>query len=160
MATSAPSRELVIRPLTAGRVDDLKSVTAGTWGSACWDLWPRYRAKEMLERGLDGDPKTAQMRRRAEVARLAKRKNAPGLIAYRGGEPIGWVSIGPRFDYARIVASRATPPVVDLAVWVIPCITVRRGNRGRGLAIAMIKAAIAYAAKHGRACGRGVSPHR
>ncbi len=27
--------------------------------------------------------------------------------------------------------------------------TVRRGHRGRGIAIAMIKAAVAYAAKHG-----------
>src|SRR5207247_1820797 len=35
----------------------------------------------------------------------------------------------------------------ELAVWVIPCITVRRGNRGKGLAVAMIRAAVEYAAK-------------
>ena len=32
---------------------------------------------------------------------------------------------------------------------MIPCITVRRGHRGRGVAIAMIRAAVAYAASRG-----------
>ena len=34
-------------------------------------------------------------------------------------------------------------------VWVIPCITVSPSARGRGIAKAMIKAAVAYAKKHG-----------
>ena len=45
--------------------------------------------------------------------------------------------------------SRATPPVDDVAVWVIPCITVRRGHRGKGVAVAMIRAAVDYAGKRG-----------
>jgi GNAT superfamily N-acetyltransferase len=32
---------------------------------------------------------------------------------------------------------------------VIPCITVRRGHRGQGIAVAMIKAAVDYAGKRG-----------
>ena len=62
---------------------------------------------------------------------------------------MGWISIGPRPDYHRLEGSRATPPVDDVAVWVIPCITVRREARGQGLAAALIHAAVAYAAKHG-----------
>ena len=137
---------LLIRPLTPARVDDVKKVMRGTWGATCWDLWPRYTQKQQVERGLAHAP---DAKRRAELARLARRRHAPGLVAYRGGEPIGWVSIGPRFDFARIDTSRATPPVDDVAVWVIPCITVRRGHRGRGVAVALIRAAVDYAREHG-----------
>ena len=42
------------------------------------------------------------------------------------------------------------PGCVDhLDVWVIPCITVRPSARGRGVAKALIKAAIAYAKEQG-----------
>jgi len=146
MAKGAPDGKLTIRPLTPAHVDDLKVVTAGTWGASCWCLFPRYTAAQQRERGLD---KGGDVVRRAEVARLARRRNAPGLIAYRGEEPVGWIAIGPRSDLSRIDRSRATPAVDELAVWVIPCITVRRGRRGQGLAVAMIKAAVDYAAKLG-----------
>jgi GNAT superfamily N-acetyltransferase len=39
--------------------------------------------------------------------------------------------------------------VDDVDVWVIPCITVRKTARGRGVALALIRAAVAYAAEHG-----------
>ena len=146
MAEGASNGKLTIRPLTPTHVDDLKTVTAGTWGASCWCLFPRYTTAQQRERGLD---KGGDAVRRAEVARLARRRNAPGLIAYRGKEPVGWIAIGPRSDLSRIDRSRATPAVDELAVWVIPCITVRRGHRGQGFAVAMIKAAVDYAAKLG-----------
>jgi GNAT superfamily N-acetyltransferase len=136
--------KLTIRPLTPAHVDDLKTVTAGTWGATCWCLFPRYTGAQQRERGL-----TDNAARRAEVARLARRRNAPGLIAYRGSEPVGWVAIAPRTDLSAIDRSRATPALDELAVWVIPCITVRHGNRGRGIAVRMIRAAVEYAGKFG-----------
>jgi GNAT superfamily N-acetyltransferase len=42
-----------------------------------------------------------------------------------------------------------TPRVDDEDVWVIPCITVRPTARGRGIAVALIRAAVAYAARWG-----------
>ena len=143
--------QLEIRPLTAARVDDVKTVTRGTWGSACWDLFPRYTAAEKRELGITGGgPGTAEAKRRAVLAKLARRrKNSAGLVAYRGGEPIGFVSLGPRYDFARIRNSKATPPVDEVAAWVIPCITVRRGHRGQGVAVAMIRAAVDYAGERG-----------
>ena len=141
MATRPRDGKLVVRPLTASRVDDVKAVTAGTWGASCWDLFPRFTDKQRREIG--GPP-------REVLARLARRRrNAPGLVAYRGGEPVGFISLGPRTDFARVDRSRATPPVDDVPAWVIPCITVRRGHRGQGVAIAMIRAAVDYAAKRG-----------
>ena len=137
---------LVIRPLSAARVDDVKHVMSGTWGASCWDLFPRYTEQQKRERGLSHAP---EAKRRTELARLARRRHAPGLVGYGGGEPIGWVAIGPRFDFARIDISRATPPVDDVAVWVIPCLTLRRGHGWRGVAVALIRAAVDYARKHG-----------
>ena len=150
MATASEGR-LTIRPLTAAHVDDVKTVTRGTWGSACWDLFPRYSPAQQRELGIiGGGPGTADERRRAALAKLARRrKNSAGLVAYRGSEPIGFISLGPRHDFSRVENSRATPPVDDVAAWVIPCITVRRGHRGQGVAVAMIRAAVRYAGERG-----------
>ena len=150
MAT-ARDRKLTIRPLTAARVDDVKTVTRGTWGSACWDLFPRYTAAQQRKLGIvGGGPGTAETKRRAALAKLARRrKNSAGLVAYEDGEPIGWISLGPRYDFSKVDKSRATPPVDDVAAWVIPCITVRRGHRGQGIAVAMIRAAVDYAGQRG-----------
>ena len=150
MAT-ARDRKLTIRPLTAARVDDVKTVTRGTWGSTCWDLFPRYSAAQQRELGITGGgPGTAEAKRRAALAKLARRrKNSAGLVAYQDGEPIGFISLGPRHDFSRVERSRATPPVDDVPAWVIPCITVRRGHRGQGVAVAMIRAAVEYAGKRG-----------
>lgn len=150
MATTRDGK-LTIRPLTAARVDDVKTVTRGTWGSTCWDLFPRYTAAQQRELGITGSgPGSAESRRRAALAKLARRrKNSAGLVAYEGREPIGWISLGPRYDFSRVDNSRATPPVDDVPAWVIPCITVRKGHRGEGVAVAMIRAAVEYAAKRG-----------
>jgi hypothetical protein len=99
VAKSATDGKLTIRPLTAAHVDDLKTVTAGTWGTSCWCLFPRYTAAQQRELGLD---KGGNAARRAEVARLARRRKAPGLIAYRGKEPVGWIAVGPRTDLSAV----------------------------------------------------------
>jgi GNAT superfamily N-acetyltransferase len=39
--------------------------------------------------------------------------------------------------------------VDDVEVWVVPCITVRKQARGRGVALALIEAAVDHAARHG-----------
>ena len=140
---------LTVRPLTAARVDDVKTVTRGTWGSQCWDLHPRFTAAQQREMGITLTKGSPEAKRRAVLAKLARRRrNSAGLVAYVGREPVGFVSLGPRVDFARVAKSRATP-ALDEAAWVIPCITVRRGYRGRGVAVAMLRAAVAYAGKRG-----------
>jgi GNAT superfamily N-acetyltransferase len=59
------------------------------------------------------------------------------------------VAIAPRSELRRVENSRATPRVDDVDVWVIPCVTVRPDARGRGIAQALIRAAVSYAGKHG-----------
>ena len=155
MATT-PGSQLKIRPLSAARVDDVKTVTRGTWGATCWDLFPRYSAKQQRDLGISLGPGTVEARRRAALAKLARRrKNSAGLVAYEGKEPVGFLSLGPRTDFSRIANSKATPPVDDVEAWVIPCITVRSGYRGQGVAIAMLRAALDYAGDRGAAAVEG-----
>lgn len=140
---------LTVRPLTAARVDDVKTVTRGTWGAQCWDLHPRFTASQQREMGITLTKGTVEAKRRAVLAKLARRRrNSAGLVAYVGRDPVGFVSLGPRVDFARVANSRATPAFEE-AAWVIPCITVRRGYRGRGVAVAMLRAAVDYAAERG-----------
>ena len=141
-----PKTDLVIKPLTPSRIDDFAHVLKSSGsGSSCWDLWPRLAGAEQRADGLD----RSSAMRRAKLASLATRRRAPGLLAYRDREAVGWVSIGPRLDYHRLANSKATPALDELPVWVIPCITVRREARGQGVAIALIRAAVAYATARG-----------
>jgi GNAT superfamily N-acetyltransferase len=65
------------------------------------------------------------------------------------GEPVGWVSLGPRSDFVRLSTSRLLAAVDDLPVWSIVCFVVARQARGRGVARALLKAAVGYATEHG-----------
>ena len=73
---------------------------------------------------------------------------APGLVAYDGEEAVGWISIGPRDDYERLVHSRVLAPIDETPVWSIVCFVVGRRARGRGVARALLDAGIAYAREH------------
>ena len=149
MAKAARAGDLEIRPLTPAHVDDVKTVTRGTWGATCWDLHPRFTAAQQREMGTTLTKGNVEAKRRAVLAKLARRRrNSAGLVAYVDREPVGFVSLGPRVDFARVANSRATPAFEESA-WVIPCITVRRGYRGRGVAVAMLRAAVEYAGKRG-----------
>ena len=139
---------LVFRPLTPQLMDALGVVFRGNWGAGCWCMHPRLTAAQM--RGLPGSG-TSSQRRREAITELARRPIAPGLLAFEGEDPVGWIAVAPRRELGRVAASRATPPVDDQEVWVIPCITVRKPARGRGIAVALIRAAVAYAAEHGAA---------
>lgn len=137
---------LTFRPLTPRLMDDMGKVLRGSWGATCWCLHPRMTEAQMRELPGTGPMKD---RRRAAMTKLARRRRAPGLIAFEGDEPVGWVAVAPRAELARVDKSRATPRVDDTDVWVIPCVTVMKTARGRGIAVALIRAAVQYAAEHG-----------
>jgi hypothetical protein len=87
-------------------MDDLGAVLRGSWGAGCWCMFPRLTSAQMRE--LPG-PGSANQRRRDAMSKLARRKRAPGLMAFEGDDPVGWIAIAPRKEYGRREASRATP---------------------------------------------------
>jgi len=151
MAGGARDGDLTIRPLAPSRADDVSVITQGSWGVGCWDLHWRFTAAGARAARITGAATAQNESRRKEiVAKLARRRrNAPMLVAYVSGEPAGFLALGPRSDFDRVAASKATPPVDAVAAWVIPCITVRPEYRGQGVAVALLKASVEYAAKRG-----------
>jgi GNAT superfamily N-acetyltransferase len=122
-------------------MDDFGGVLRGSWGMGCWCMFPRLGSSE--------GQKIGSAQRREAMTKLARRRRAPGLLAFDGDQAVGWIAVAPRTEYRRIEASRATPRVDDEDVWVIPCITVRPSARGRGIALALIKAAVKFAKAEG-----------
>ena len=147
---------LEIRPLAPSRVADVRTVLASTFGSQCWDLFFRFTHEQGRAAGIAGKTPAHVARRKEILAKLARRRRgSAGLVAYADGEPVGYISLGPRSDFPGVERSRSMSAVDDVPVWVIPCITVRKGYRGKGVAIAMIRATVAYAATKGAAAVEG-----
>lgn len=86
---------------------------------------------------------------RAALKALVEAGNPPGLIGYRGKLPVGWVSIGPREEYARLTRSPVMKAVDEQPVWSVVCFVVPAQFRGHGVAQALLEAAVAYARKQG-----------
>ena len=102
--------------------------------------------------GSQGSAASAASRARRSKAQLKALVDAgrpPGLIGYRGEEPVGWISLGPRGDYAKLARSPVMKPVDDQPVWSVVCFVVPSAYRGQGVAQALLEGAIAYAAKRG-----------
>ena len=82
---------------------------------------------------------------------------APGVLAFRSGNPVGWCAVEPRGCYPRILRSKvltAAPPesVRDPGgdrVWSVSCFVVSAGQRRTGVARALLAAAVAHAFVHG-----------
>ncbi len=140
------SDELVIEPLTPDRLVDLARLfSQGGDPKWCWCAW--YRARSIDFRTATAADNRRLMESAARTA--AGQGRAPGLIAYRSGEPIGWVSVGPREDYERLEHSRVLGRVDERPVWSIVCFVVARRSRGEGIATALLSAAVEYARDHG-----------
>ena len=80
---------------------------------------------------------------------LVDRGVVPGLIGYRDGVPVGWVSLGPREGYSKLQRSPIMKPVDDQPVWSIMCLFVEQGSRGQGIADRLLHAAMDYARSQG-----------
>ncbi len=137
---------LEILPLTADRLGDLAALfEQGGDPKWCWCAWYRLRSVDFASATAASNRAVLE----GAVASTAAEQRAPGLVAYRDGEAVGWVSLGPRGDYARLQHSKVLGAVDDVPVWSIVCFVVGRRSRGQGVAHALLDAAVAYAASHG-----------
>ncbi len=139
---------LDVRPLTPSRWTDLERVFGARGCSvarSCWCMYYRVSGKGPLTR--PGDDRTALAG--AALQALAARDPPPGLIGYRGATPVGWVSLGPREDYAKLARSPVMKPVDDLPVWSIVCFVVPSEYRRQGVARELLAGAIGHARQRG-----------
>lgn len=140
--------KLTVLPLTPERWPDLEALFAAKGCSVargCWCMsYRRSGARGPLPPGT-----TAAQANRADLRKLVNTGTPPGLIGYRGKVPVGWVSLGPREDYAKLKRSPVMKPVDELPVWSVICFVVPSEYRGQGVARALLDGAIAYAKKQG-----------
>lgn len=137
---------LTFAPATAERWPDVEALFGAN--GACGGCWCRFWHQTQAEyRAGKGEPNRRALR--AQVRAGAE----PGLLAYRGSEPVGWAAVAPRSAYERLATSRNLQPPGGPGpaegVWSVPCFFVRRGHRRQGVAGALIAAAAAHARARG-----------
>jgi ribosomal protein S18 acetylase RimI-like enzyme len=86
---------------------------------------------------------------RADLKALVDAGPPPGLIAYQGRVPVGWVTLGPREEFHKLEKSPVMKAVDDKPVWSIICFVVPSEHRRQGVAHALLQGAMAYAKKRG-----------
>ena len=129
-----------------GEVDEV----VGAHGSAahCWCQADRLSSVELATL-------TPTELRGRLAARIDSDLPRPGIIASIGGERVGWCSVAPRSEFirARTCTAMSTPSTQpdDPAVWSVTCFVVRAGFRRRGVATALLDAAV----EHARSSGAG-----
>jgi GNAT superfamily N-acetyltransferase len=143
--------EVTVRPIDEVPWSDAE-VVFGTRGdpAGCWCQFYKLTNAEMSELGRAG----CATRLRAQVRDAQAGASTPGLIAYRDGEPVGWVAVEPRTSYptalrGRVVADGSTEEPDDDSVWAIVCFVVRVGHRRQGIAGALVAAAVSHARSRG-----------
>jgi GNAT superfamily N-acetyltransferase len=151
--TTAPTPVAII-PANEAACEDLETVF-GTRGTAVICQCQRYklrpgeafakfpvaeRAARLQVQTACGDPQSA---------------TTSGLVAYLGGEPVGWCAIEPRPAFTGLVRNNRVPwegraeDKSDGSVWAITCVFVRAGFRGRGISYELVRCAVAFARGHG-----------
>jgi GNAT superfamily N-acetyltransferase len=135
---------LEIGPVSPERWTDLaelferKGPRGGTPMTAgCWCMWWRQRTG-------DGGKNKRNMRK------LARNGREPGLLAYDDGAPVGWVAVAPRDEYGQLLRSRVYAPTdEDEGVWSIVCFYVDPRAKRKGVARALLEAAVDHALARG-----------
>jgi GNAT superfamily N-acetyltransferase len=124
--------------------------------SRCWCRYfaltgPDYSALEPAAR-------KAQLQEKFDGA-----SPAPGVLAFRDGQPVGWCAVEPRTCYPRVLRSRvlrladasapaaagAAEPWRGGVVWSVTCFVVAPGHRRSGVTDALLHAAVDHARVHG-----------
>ena len=134
--------QVVFRPATASRWRDVERLF-GERG-ACGGCW--CMAWRMTNREWTAGKGAANKR---ALKKLVLGGAKPGVLAYRGREPIGWCAVAPREDYPTLARSRVLKPVDDVPVWSISCLFVARPYRKRGLSSRLLRAAARFAGTQG-----------
>jgi len=141
-AVALPRPRLAVHPATPDRWPDLEALFGRN--GACGGCWCQFWKQSNAEyRAGKGGPNHAALRRSVKGGAV------PGLLAYAGDQPVGWVAVEPRSRYRRLAISRNLPVVDERPTWSVPCFFVARGWRGRGVASRLLSAAVAHARAHG-----------
>lgn len=131
-----------VKPLTSKRWHDIERLFGKTGAcGGCWCMWWRLgRAEFERQKGAAN---------KKSFKRLVASGDLPGLIAYRGTDPVGWCAVQPRERFPRLDRSRILERIDDEPVWSIVCLFVTKQHRRSGVSRTLLEAAVDHARKHG-----------
>ena len=148
-----PDQPLAIRPAGAAEWSAVEAVmdTPGD-PRTCW-------CQYFLRRGHAWASASPGELREALREQVTGSDVPPGLVAYDGRTPVGWVQTGPKASFPRIPASRVSAAPPDAPdpdrLWAVTCFVVPRPHRRNGVARALLGAAVGFAGEHGAAAVEG-----
>lgn len=130
-----------VRPLTTETFADLEELFGRPGGAivrGCWCMYFRRSGRD-----------TSGRSNKEQLCDLAEAGTEPGLLGYLDDVPVGWISLGPRDEYAKLRRSPIMKPVDEAPVWSIVCTFVDKAHRRRGIQRRLLTAAVAYAREQG-----------
>ena len=149
---SAATPDLRIEVLTPDRLDDLAGLFDQP-GDPKWCFCASFHIAGTVKARPREDNREVLTERTVEGP-------SPGLLGYRDGRVVAWVSVAPRSSYRKLAnrdyrdvapagATHGNADADEERVWSIVCFVVDPRERRRGLARAMLAAAV----DHARAAG-------
>lgn len=145
------AEQVAIVPANQATWADLDAVFGSSDAGRCH--CQRYKVMGWIWRDSTQEERTASLRAQTGCDR-PEATTTSGLIAYVDDEPAGWVAVEPRTAYpkyrsSRVVWAGRAEDKDDHDVWVVSCMVVRKGFRGRGLTYHLAEATIGYARERG-----------
>ena len=120
---------LAFHPLTPDRWDDF--VALFETDSICRMCWCMFNRMTPDQRKV-----APGAERKALMKKVVAKGGQPGLLAYRGGEAVGWLAIAPRpatpdWNIGRKASAAELPEHgEDEGVWAASCFFIRKDARG------------------------------
>jgi GNAT superfamily N-acetyltransferase len=152
--TDTATQEVTILPANEASWEDLQAVF-GTRGapSQCWCQRYKMQPKESWS-SVGAEELAFRLRTQTDCGQPGSGSTS-GLVAYLGGEAVGWCAVEPRTAYPRLLLKTRVPwegraeDKTDDGVWAVTCILTRTGFRRRGITRTLARAAVEFARGHG-----------
>lgn len=148
------TEHLRVGPANQASCEDLRTVF-GTRGAGATCQCQRYklRPKEAFSK-FPAEERALRLREQTNCGH-ADSDTTSGLVAYLGGQPVGWCAVEPRPAYIGLVRVYRVPwegrneDRRDESVWAVTCVFIRAGYRRRGLSRDLVRAAVEFARQRG-----------
>ncbi len=152
MSGSAEDSEITIVPANKASWEDLQAVF-GNRGDTSRCQCQHYKIRDMEWRSVPVEERAFRLREQTDCGH-PESDTTSGLVAYLGGEAVGWCAIEPRTAYVRLLVTRVpwtgrSEDKTDEGVWAVTCFVTRSGFRRRGISRALARAAIDFARERG-----------
>jgi GNAT superfamily N-acetyltransferase len=151
---TATDSAISVVPANEAAWEDLQTVF-GARGPASTCQCQRYKLRPRESfRSFPAEERAHRLREQTDCGHPEAGATS-GLVAYLGGEPVGWCAVEPRPAYTGLVRNNRVPwegrseDRADDSVWAVTCLFTRAGFRKRGVSRALARAAVDFARGRG-----------